>query len=213
MTTALKEKLRQFAFVRFILVGYRFLRKIFWRIRGYIRLMKISRRKGEVWLELGAGSKPGTGNWVTIDINGQCDVCYNLAKGVPFTEGSVSRIYSSHMFEHLTPTEASICMRECLRVLKIGGEFSIAVPNARLYIDAYLQGDRTGHLLQVLTPIDYLNYTAYCGGAHKNMFDPDSLCHLLRSAGLINVSMRLFDPTVDLEIRRWESIYAKGYKA
>jgi SAM-dependent methyltransferase len=212
MTTELKEKLKKYSLVRFMLVGHRFFRRMFWQLRGYVRLNSIRRRKNEIWLELGAGSKKGSGKWVTIDINGQCDIYYNLAHGIPFSDESVSRIYSSHVFEHLTPAEASLCLRECLRVLKKGGEFSIAVPNARLYVDAYLKGRLDGANLEVATPIDYLNYTAYCEGHHKAMFDQESLVHLLRSSGLTHVTLRGFDPSVDLEIRRWESIYAKGYK-
>ena len=212
MTTAQIEKLERFVATKFLLVGYRLIRRRFWQIRGYVRLAKIRRRKADVWLELGAGTKPGVGNWVTIDINGECDVYYNLARGIPFADESVMRIYSSHVFEHLTTAEAGFCMRECLRVLKKKGEFSIAVPNARLYVDAYLQGQMKDVQLQVNTPIDYLNCIAYCAGHHKNMFDQDSLCYLLSSTGLKNVSPREFDPAIDLEVRRWESVYAKGHK-
>ena len=209
----MKEMLKRNPVVKGLLPCFRFLRRLLWKIRGLARVAKIRKRKTEIWLELGAGAKQGKGNWVTIDINGQCDIYYNLAKGIPFADESVSRIYSSHVFEHLNPMEAKLCMRECLRVLKKGGEFSIAVPNARLYVDAYLKGSLDGATLEVATPIDYLNYTAYCEGHHKNMFDIASLCYLLQSSGLTMVNAREFDPAIDLEIRKWESLYAKGYKA
>lgn len=208
----IRQKLKSNPIVKLLLPCFRFLERHYWKVRGLVRVAIIKHRKPELLLELGAGAKTGKGNWITIDMNGQCDVYYNLAKGIPFANESVSRIYSSHLFEHLTPTEARICMQECLRVLKKGGEFSIAVPNARLYVDAYLHGDNSGRMQQFDTPIDYLNYTAYCEGHHKNMFDQASLCHMLEASCLTNVSEREFDPEIDLEIRRWESIYAKGYK-
>jgi predicted SAM-dependent methyltransferase len=167
---------------------------------------------GDVCLELGAGAKAGRGTWLTVDMNGQCDIYCDLTRGIPFPAESVSRIYSSHFFEHLTPEEATACVGECLRVLKRGGEFSIAVPNARVYLDAYLSGAPVQVDVGAKTPLDYLRFVAYCGGGHKNMFDGDSLLEFLRSGGLKNVSLRGFDRELDLEVRDWETIYAVGYK-
>ncbi len=210
----LKQELKRNSVVRILLLPlFRYVRKQIWLVRGLIRTASIRKRQTDIWLELGAGAKSGKGNWVTIDMNGQCDIYHDLAKGIPFDNNSVSRIYSSHLFEHLTPDQARSCLYECVRVLKNGGEFSIAVPNARLYVEAYMFGDKTGNMHQVVTPIDLINYTAYCEGHHKNMFDQASLCHFLHSACLVNVTAREFDPEIDLEVRKWESIYAKGYKA
>jgi predicted SAM-dependent methyltransferase len=188
------------------------MKTVVWQVRGRMRLLKIKRRPQEVWLELGAGYKAGQGNWVTIDMNGQCDLYYNLANGIPFPDNSIGRIYSSHVFEHLTCEEAKHCLRECVRVLKEGGEFSIAVPNARIFVDAYLTNEIEKRTFEVNTPIDHLNYVAYCGGVHKNMFDTDSLCYFLRSNGLSNVTAREFDSELDIASREWQSIYAKGIK-
>lgn len=192
----------------------RFLRTKVWQARGCVRLAKITKREKEIWLELGAGAKRGVGHWITIDINGQCDVYYNLAKGIPFPDKSIGRIYSSHVFEHLTHEQAKYCLSECVRVLKEGGEFSIAVPNARIFVDAYLSNNELKEKsFEVNTPIDYLNYIAYCGGPHKNMFDQASLCYLLQSSGLTDVALRAFDPEIDVESRKWQTVYAKGYKS
>ena len=49
-------------------------------------------------------------------------------------------------------------------------------------------------------------------GEHKYMFDQENLLHLLRSAGLTDVSERPFDPTCDRAERDFESLYAKGTK-
>ena len=212
MTAEQKEKLYKITLVRIALAVRRFLRKTLWQLRGYWRLAKFRRRKEEIWLEVGSGPRRGVGNWVTIDINGQCDIYFNLAKGIPFPDMSISRIYSSHVFEHLSSEQAQYCLSECVRVLKEGGEFSIAVPNARIFVDAYLSNELKEKSFEVNTPIDYLNYVAYCGGQHKNMFDQESLCYLLQSNGLEQVSARTFDPEIDLECRRWQTIYARGIK-
>lgn len=184
----------------------------YWRIRGTCRLWRLRRCRDGLSLELGAGSKPGCKPWVTVDMNGCCDIYHDLADGIPFPDRSVDRIYSSHFFEHLTREQANTCLDECLRVLKAGGEFSIAVPNARLFVDAYLGVPLAHCSFEVNTNMDYLTYIAYCNGQHKMIFDMDSLCHWLTSRGFVHVSARAHDPELDLDCRRWQTIYAVGFK-
>jgi hypothetical protein len=45
---------------------------------------------------------------------------HDVKKGLPFADGSVNYIYSSHTFEHFTWPEALGVARECLRVLRAG---------------------------------------------------------------------------------------------
>jgi hypothetical protein len=44
------------------------------------------------------------------------------------------------------------------------------------------------------------------------MFDEDNLLHRLSTCGLTEVSLRDFDPELDLKWRHFESIYAHGLK-
>jgi predicted SAM-dependent methyltransferase len=115
------------------------------------------------------GRKEG---WVTIDITKNCDVFWDLRKGLPFPDQSITKIYSSHFFEHLSFKESQQLLDECRRVLVPGGTFSICVPNARLYIEAYLKSDSLVEkrffeykpAYNNTTRIDYVNYTAYMDG-------------------------------------------------
>lgn len=203
--------MREYYIIQLLFSVYRYLRKKYWMIRGFYRLFKI-RERDEIWLELGGGNRAGSGKWVNIDMCEKCDIYYNLAKGIPFKNNSVAKIYSSHFFEHLAPDEASCCMKECIRVLTSGGEFSIAVPDARYYIDAYINQTPEFRGMKVSSWIDYARYVAYCDGVHKNMFDQDSLSDFLTQAGLTRVKPRGFDSATDLEVRRDETICAIGYK-
>ncbi len=149
----------------------------------------------------------------------ECDIYWDLRLGLPFATASVDRIYSSHFFEHLTFAEGQAVLDESLRVLKPGGSFSVCVPNAALYIEAYAEGrDLPSEYFgwepafNRTTRIDALNYVAYMAGEHRYMFDEENLLHILRTKGLVNVSTRDFDPTVDKAERDFESIYAIGYK-
>lgn len=172
-----------------------------------------------IWLEIGSGPVAGSPPWVTLDYAAGCDLRWDVTRGLPFPDGAVQRIYSSHLFEHLDATQGSALMRECLRVLVPGGEFSICVPNARLYLDAYASRTSMPEAFLSWTPaitgsssIDVVNYIAYMAGEHRLLFDEESLVARVGQAGFVNVALREFDPAIDLPERRHESVYALGFK-
>jgi predicted SAM-dependent methyltransferase len=182
------------------------------------KIRVLLRERREIFVELGAGDKRGTDGWLTMDVTKNCDVYWDLRRGIPFPNGSVKKIYSSHFFEHLSFGETQRMLDECKRVLVPGGLFSICVPNAKIYIDAYAKGNSLnaatffgyGAAFNNTTRIDYVNYMAYMGGAHKYMFDEENLIFILHSKGFRNVHLREFDPSLDLRERDFESIYAEA---
>jgi predicted SAM-dependent methyltransferase len=183
------------------------------------KIRRILKERGKVSVELGAGGKKGQGEWVTIDLSNACDIYWDLRKGIPFPSESVRKIYSSHFFEHLSFRQADAFLEECKRVLIPAGVFSICVPNARIYLEAYCKGAPLSPSYFVYQPaynhttlIDCVNYMAYMDGHHKQMFDEDKLLFVLRSKGFKNVRLRPFDPSLDLEARDYESIYGEAEK-
>lgn len=171
-----------------------------------------------ICLDLG-GAGPGHGEWTTVDMTKECDIFWDLRHPIPLPANSVAKIYSSHLFEHLTYQQGQKLLQESMRLLKPGGTFSICVPNARMYIESYLglrelPAESLGYLpaLNNTTSIDAINYVAYMSGEHKYMFDQDNLLHILKSAGLTNVTERPFDLTCDRAERDFESLYAIGTK-
>jgi predicted SAM-dependent methyltransferase len=189
-------------------------RKAKHKVRNLLRTQK------EILLELGAGSTRRDG-WITIDTVESCDIVWDLKNGIPFPDESVSHLYSSHFFEHLSFKEGQRFLDECLRVLRPGGKFSICVPNARIYIDAYLSNaDLDATTIPSIyepaynetTRIDYLNYIAYMDGNHNYMFDEENLTYILKSKGMRNVRLREFNISLDLIVRDYDSIYAEAEK-
>jgi predicted SAM-dependent methyltransferase len=170
-------------------------------------------------VDLGGGYRKGSNGWVTIDVSHECDLYWDLRYGIPFADGSVDALYSSHLFEHLPYEDGQKLLRESIRVLKPGGTFSIVVPNARLYVEHYI-GDRDlpeeffgwAPAYNRTTRIDALNYVAYMAGEHKYLFDQENLLHILTAAGFERVAPREFDPETDLAERDYESLYAIGFK-
>ena len=183
------------------------------------RLLDEIAARSPLKLDLGGGYRKGSNGWVTVDVSHECDLYWDLRYGIPFADGAVDALYSSHLFEHLPYGDGQKLLRESLRVLKPGGSFSIVVPNARLYVEHYmgsrdLPDDYFGWrpAYNGTTRIDALNYVAYMAGEHKYLFDEENLLHILRAAGFERVAPRAFDPETDLAERDYESLYAIGYK-
>ncbi len=203
-------------------------RSIYWKRRNSISSRKNRRtvarmiETGEpIRLELGSPKREGMENWVATDINGGGDLKVDFTRPLPFPDNSVQRIYSSHVLEHLSyPHPMVDFLRECRRILEPGGEISIAVPNARIFLEGYLRPTEFDIArycthdvgLAYKSRIDVVNFIAYMGGDHKHMFDEQSLQIILTEAGFTNVSLRDFDGRLDLAARRHESIYAAGIK-
>ena len=178
----------------------------------------LAQNTNPICLDLG-GADPGKGGWASIDMTLQCDIYWDLRLPIPLPSGSVSKIYSSHLFEHLTYDQGQGLLREGLRLLKPGGTFSICVPNARIYVEHYLgikpvPDEYFGWepAFNNTTAIDAINYVAYMDGEHKYMFDRENLLHILSGAGFKDVAERKFDSETDRPERDYESLYAIGTK-
>lgn len=172
----------------------------------------------EVRIELGSGPKKGSNGWITVDLYG-ADISWDLRNGIPLPDNCVDHLYTSHMLEHIPYKNLIAFLSECNRILKPGGSLSVCVPNAAFYIKAYVQNKEfrkndyfdparvdTGSF------IDQVNYIAYMGGQHNYMFDEQNLVNTIKKANFKIVLIREFDINIDIESRRFESIYAKAIK-
>lgn len=172
-----------------------------------------------VFLELGSGAKKGSNGWTTVDVYG-ADITHDLRQGIPLPDDSVDRIYTSHMLEHIPYLEMLTFLRDCLRVLKQGGELSVCVPNASLYIRAYIEGRSlwkpgTGFkpaTVDTNSLLDQVNYIAYLAGQHHYMFDEENLVNTIKKIPFSSVELRSFDKEIDLPERDNESIYVSAWK-
>ena len=61
-------------------------------------------------------------------------------------------------------------------------------------------------------PMNQVNWFIYMGGAHKNLFDKENLALVLQEAGFVDIHIRQYKPSIDLESRRQESIYITAVK-
>jgi predicted SAM-dependent methyltransferase len=194
---------------------------LFQRINFFIGMFKWKKIKSLdcVNLELGSGAKKGFNGWITVDLN-NADICHDLRKGIPLSDLSVDRIYTSHMLEHIPYKELILFINECFRVLKHGGELSVCVPNASNYINAYYEKRffrKKGEgyapfIVETGSFMDQVNYIAYMGGQHQYLFDKENLINTIGQSPFTSVKLREFDPKLDLHERDFESIYAIAIK-
>lgn len=189
-------------------------------MKGRYHARAIMRSQAPVYLEIGSGSKRGSNGWKTLDMSPDCDIYWDLSKGIPFKDNLIDKIYSSHLLEHFSPNAGRLLLNECYRCIKPGGKITVSVPNARIYINAYVQNKRLDYeylshrpAVHGNAPISMVNYIAYMDGHHFTLFDEDGLLEVLEEAGFSSVSLREYDQELDPHDRRHNSIYAEGIKS
>lgn len=171
-------------------------------------------------LEIGVGNSRKKEGFITSDIDLKTDYPYDLRYGLPFPDESIDFIYAEHVLEHFSYSDLISLLKDCQRALKSGGVFSIVIPNARIYLNAYAHPEHFDFKkycawdfgLSYKSKIDYVNYIFYMGGQHRYMFDEDNILIILKDIGFNSVRLRDFDPNLDQMERKYESIYAECSK-
>ncbi len=166
--------------------------------KNKIKIESLMRSPLPIKLELGAGENRGLPGWTYIDANDHCDLVLDLTQPLPFPDDSIDIIYSSHLLEHFKHTDLLRFLAECLRLLKPGGQFSAAIPNAKIYLNAYHDTDnlnpeifcRYKPAYHYNSKIDYVNYIAYMDGQHQYMFDEENIIAILEETGFRNASLQ-----------------------
>lgn len=162
-------------------------------------------------LDIGAGADPigeeearaakglphrPPGAWTTVDAFTEADVRADMWE-LPFPDGTVDEIWSSHALEHVALADVDRTLREWFRVLRPGGKATIQVPNldyaARYWLEH--QGDPWAlHLL-------FGNQT-HAGDFHRTGWSPTTLHVALRAAGFVGyLNMTVVDDYAQETIR------------
>jgi predicted SAM-dependent methyltransferase len=191
----------------------------FRKILNRSKWMALSDKYGSIKLELGSGGRIGRQGWTTVDLGGS-DISHDVTKKIPLPDNSVVEIYSSHLLEHLNFNQIMNLILDCKRLLVPGGKIRTAVPNAKLYFNAYESGIVLKANSEMYSPavcntkslIDQINYIAYMNGEHKYLFDSQNLVNIFKIAGFSEVKLTNFDPEIDPFDRKAESIYCEARK-
>jgi predicted SAM-dependent methyltransferase len=150
--------------------------------------------------------------------------CASATK-LPFPDGSVEVIYSSHMMEHLHRTDTALFLQEARRVLAPDGIIRLALPDLRRLAIAYLNdGDADTFLESTLLSPDHIRSKKYrllslvWGERHHLwMYDGASLIKILTAHGFRDAQILeagktiISDPgMLNLAERIAESVYVEA---
>jgi predicted SAM-dependent methyltransferase len=131
-------------------------------------------------------------NWINIDARNDigADLVCDITKGLPYEDGTISKIVTIHMLEHMPRHTAPKVIAECFRVLKRGGTIDVEVPSFDLTIKSYLEGDDN---LKKIRIENVYGRQFYDGDTHFWGYNNIRLKELLSNAGFTNIQ----------EIKEW----------
>jgi predicted SAM-dependent methyltransferase len=191
-----------------------------WHQRS-VRVARQWRGRNDLKLHLGCGKtfKPG---WINIDLWPHADLALDMRRPLPFEDGSCALIYSEHFLEHIDYPEPVVgLLRECYRVLRPGGVFSVGVPDTEWPIAEYAglshQGyfetaKRQWHPAWCQTEMEHLNFHFRQGDEHRFAYDFKTLRKALVGVGFELVVARDFDADLDSAGRALGTLYVDATK-
>jgi len=138
----------------------------------------------------------------------------DVRKGLPYKDGTVKYIYTSHLLEHLSRNAVKHFLNECYRVLRKGGIVRIIVPDLQIRIRSYIQkmediGERKSNNTSISPADEFLEGLGLFNNEknnsfliksikflqgnkniHKWMYDYYSLEFKLKQCGFNNITQR-----------------------
>jgi predicted SAM-dependent methyltransferase len=203
------------------------LRRALRHYRSSIKARRLAAQSG-LKINFGCGPDIRTG-WVNVDHNKGADYRFDLRRSIPLPDGCCALAYSEHFLEHLEYPDALHFISECYRLLQPGGQFSVGVPDATPYMQAYMNGDAdglfstdpqsSGRPAWCVTPMEHVNYHFRLddngrldGHGHRYAYDFETLSKRIAECGFINVRRRGFDPALDNAERALGTLYIDADK-
>lgn len=139
------------------------------------------------YLHLGCGQIKFE-NFCNIDLLPTADLQININSGLPFQDDSIAGVYSEHFIEHLSQREIIRLLRECRRILKLGGRARFATPDldiliAEVYENRWKQPwlEKYGYEW-ISSRAEYINISMREWG-HQYLLNEDELIRLGKLAG------------------------------
>lgn len=145
-----------------------------------------------VKVNLGSGDYKLDG-WLNVDIatRDKPDLVANLARPLPFADGSVDYIHTEDFFAALTLDQAHDFLRECRRVLKPEGVMRLLTPDLEKFARKYLEDPQwmikvwdhfVGLPLKTRSACEIFNLGMRLGGQFH--YDRPTLIHVAAECGL-----------------------------
>ena len=162
-------------------------------------------------LDIGAGTAPHAPGWTTVDAFCPSDVKAQMW-ALPFRDGAVDEIWSSHALEHVALADVAPALAEWFRVLRPGGTAVIQVPNLDYAAEFWLRHPGDPWSLQILFGLQ-----SHPGEFHRTGWNLRTLGEALTTAGFridaLSVTWDYDQETIRAEVTRpCHSSLAQGGK-
>jgi hypothetical protein len=135
----------------------------------------------------------------------------DIVKGLPVNNGSVARLFASHVIEHLCYQDAQLALKRSHELLKPGGLFRLIVPDLKARAQKYISAAGRN---SPVAAIDFMRSTmlgreyrprglraaiaeAFGGSHHLWMWDESSLSAALLEQGFVNIRRCSFGGSED----------------
>jgi predicted SAM-dependent methyltransferase len=156
-------------------------------------------------VDLGCGGNKREGYTGVDLIEGPgIDICCDVLNGLPFENGEVEELHTSHFLEHIPKQKVRPLLKECHRVVKEDGKITVVVPDLIWVLEKFLslpEREKWGF------PVDTIfGNQLHEGEFHKTGFSKWLLKALLEEAGFkVNVCMPVWSHSQ-------QSLLARGRK-
>jgi SAM-dependent methyltransferase len=151
------------------------------------------------------------GDWTTVDAFTGADVKAQMW-ALPFRDGTVDEIWSSHALEHVARVDVAPTLAEWFRVLRPGGTAVIQVPNLDYAAEFWLRHPGDPWAMAILFGLQ-----SHAGEFHRTGWNPATLRADLGAAGfdiaVLDVTWDYDQETIRAEVTRpCHSSLAQGGK-
>jgi len=144
-----------------------------------------------VKIDVGSGIKSKGDGYIKIDkYDKNADIQADILL-LPFENGSVDEVVSSHMIEHLSKMDVHKALKEMHRVLSYDGKLSLEVPDFEWCIKNFLEkgeNERWDHPINTIFGLQENE-----GEYHKTGFTKDRIKLLLNEVGFYNNNIKVED--------------------
>lgn len=137
-------------------------------------------------LNIGSGAEIIEG-YQSVDLFVPADIKDDITKLENFKDNSVDEVRTFHLLEHLREQDVILAMKQVYRVLKVGGKWTIEVPDLIAVLEQFLktpEKERWGYRLNTIFGLQSSD-----GEYHKTGFSGGRLGELLSNAGFNKINI------------------------